>query len=348
MMRVVVLVSVTFLVTGCSYLGLGTVFRDRSDDYRRTEEVGHIQVPTDLDSDTVGELYPIPGGGEVVGYEIDSEFVVPRPRSVAINAAASEVRIQKLGEQIWILIVSSPGEAWSRVRSYLTRSGIPTARADLSRGVIETGLFELQDSPDVRHQFQISLSQGVQLNTTEVDILHREFAAADVPDPLPGWSAVSADLEREDWLRNSLSQSLAAENVTGAASLLGQKIGVSSKVELITPEQGLPYIHMRLSHLRAWASVRYALSRGGFEIRDDSEEQGVITADYTRPGQAGKRSWWRRMLFIGARTPEVKTYQVKLERAADATLVRVSELNGPTMTQRENFLVLQRIRVGLG
>lgn len=348
LLKLFVLLSFVFSASGCSFLGWDEYFRDRSNDYRRSEEIAAIQVPEDLDADTVGELYPVPRGGEVVSYEIDSEFVVPRPRSVAVNESVSEVKIQKLGEDVWILMSVPPSESWPRIRSYLTRNGIPSAKADASKGVIETGLFKLSDDKGQFQQFLISLSQGVQINTTEIEIIQRSFPEDSVPEVFPAWAEISEDTDREDWLRQGLAGELASERISGTASLLGQEIGAASKVELMTPIQGLPFIEMRMAYGRAWASVGYALDKDGFSIVEDQLDGGYYLSDYQKIEVRKKPSIWRRMLFMGGSDKsKVTSYRVNVDQVGETVEIRVMNVDGSEMSQRENYLALQRIRNNL-
>lgn len=347
--RIFVVALTVYGLSGCSYLGFGDYFRDRSNDYRRSEEIEPIRIPDELDSGTVGELYPVPRGGEVVSYEIDSEFVVPRPRSVAVNESINEVKIQRLGDDVWILMSVPPGESWPRIRSYLTRNGIPSAKADASRGVIETGLFKLSDNNELFQQFKISLAQGVQINTTEIEILQRSFLESEVPDVFPQWAETSMDADREDWLRQGLANDLASERIAGTASLLGQEIGAALKVELMAPAEGLPFIEMRMPYGRAWASVGYALNKDGFSVIDQQRENqvGHYLSDYTQTDNE-KPSLWRRMLFIGnGKKDDVRSYRIEINQTDNVVEVRAMNADGSSMSQRENYLVLQLIRNNL-
>jgi len=339
------LLSAILFLQSCSFLGLDNYFRDRSNDYRQAEEFSEINMPEGLNAGRVGQLYPLPGGGEVVSYEIQSEFEVPRPRSVGMNDSTNEVRIQRLNGETWILVTTPPGETWPRIRSYLSRAGIPTSRVDPSNGIIETGLFKLTESPEDFQQFKIQLSQGVQINSTEIDILQRSFPEADIPDSLPAWEQVSDKEDIEDWFRGVLAETLAADDAMGTASLLGQEIGTSSKVDLVTPESGLPYIEMRMDYDRAWASVGYALSRQGFSIAEQQASEGIYISDYQQIS-VEEPSWWRRMFRMSKKNP-VYNYRVSLDNTNDVVRVRVENLDGETLSQRESYLILQRIRNNL-
>ena len=349
MMRTIVapFLAFSFVLStvGCSFLGMDEAFRDRSNDYRRSAELPHIEVREELDSEVVGELYPVPETQGVVGYQVDSGFQVPRPRSVAINVSGNEVKIQSLGEESWILTSVSPGETWPLVRSFLAGQSIATARADANEGLIETGWFLLSDDENVLHQFLITLSQGVQLNTTEIEILQRSYTADDVPDDLSEWPARSVDADKESWMQEILASALAEEDRLGTASLLGREIGAAQKVSIVAPENDNPYIDMRLVFERAWASVGYALGNDGFSITDRSTESRYYIADYSDP-LAKERGFFQRL--FGANRAKPESYQVILELQGDERVwVKVYDASGAPLNQRDSYILLERIRDNL-
>jgi len=334
-----------FSASGCSFLGMDETFRNRSNDYRRSAELPHISVSEDLDSDVVGELYPIPETQGVVGYQIDSGFQVPRPRSAAINTSGNEVKIQNLGDESWILTSVSLGETWPLVRSFLASQAITTNRADANEGLIETAWFLLSDDETLLHQFMITLSQGVQLNTTEIEILQRSYPANEVPENLPEWPRKSVDVDKELWMQGILASSLAEEDRLGTASLLGREIGAAQRVTIVAPENESPYIDMRLGFERAWASVGYALENDGFSIADQSPGSQYYVAEYSDPQPKG-RSFFQKL--VGANKAKLELYKVILELQDDQRVwVRVYNEEGVPLDQRDSYIVLERIRDNL-
>jgi len=196
-------------LASCSWLGLGDVFRDRSNDYQRSVELAALEIPGELDGNVVGQLYPIPEGGELAAYQVSEKFSVPRPRGVALQGLDNRVKIQRLGEAVWILTSVPPAESWPRVRDFLAKQGIPTERAIATEGKIETGFFRIEEDKEDLQQFLITLSQGVQTSTTEIDVIQRSFHIDAVPDTTLNWSGTSEDLVVEDWFRKKLANALA-------------------------------------------------------------------------------------------------------------------------------------------
>ena len=112
-------------LTGCGWLGL----RDRSNDYLLAEETQPTVVPADLDSATLGQIYPIPlipvNSVELVSFE------VPRPQPASVNTFEQLVKIQSVEGRRWVLINISPSEALaprSQVSSTATVFPLPRPR----------------------------------------------------------------------------------------------------------------------------------------------------------------------------------------------------------------------------
>ena len=100
---------------GCGWLaGDEGYFRDRGDDYRKAKSIPPMQMPENKKSEAVSQLYVIPV--ERTDALLDREFDVPRPQPIQGNPEEKVVRIQKLGEQQWILLDEAPAESWPRVR----------------------------------------------------------------------------------------------------------------------------------------------------------------------------------------------------------------------------------------
>ena len=64
-------------------------------------------------------------------------------------------------------------------------------------------------------------------------------------------------------------------------SLLAQDIGGEAKVEIVTPAVADPYIQVKLSFDRTWASISYSADRGGFVTVDKNRSEGVMYVNYT-------------------------------------------------------------------
>ena len=340
---VVLTSSLAFSLSGCSIIfGDDSPFRDRSDDYLKSEAIEIMAVPAELDRQALGQLYPVPAAGSVPQYQLNDEFEVPRVMPNFNQTNTSGVKIQRLGEESWILASSAPSETWPRVRNYLAANGMPTEFANASTGTIDTAWVELNGVEDTVHQFRLRLEQGVQLDTTEIIIQQRQYPTSGIPANLPEWRAIgSDDFDQEEWMRTNLSQALASEDITSSASLLGQEIGAAVKVRLETPTNEDPYIVMRLSDTRAWASIGYALETDSFVLLERDSDRRV--ADFEFYQSTPEDISWFAALF-GKRNPPPELYYLSMEESEGEQLVRVYNLDGSIPAARDSYRILNRLR----
>ena len=157
----VVLISTLLLPgVGCGYIGGEKgVFRDRAEDYKKAPETPPITVPAGMDSAKLSEIYVIPPVEDK--FLSQGKFEVPQPVPLAAGAGPEVVRIQKLGEDSWILIGVPPGQVWPQVRNFMAASGMQIARADARAGIMESNWLTVEGQP-LSSRFQFRMEQGVQ------------------------------------------------------------------------------------------------------------------------------------------------------------------------------------------
>lgn len=346
MNKIVFGLVVLIVTSGCTrLLGDHNPFRNRSNDYLQAVALEAIEVPGELDDQAVGQLYPVPDAGDVPDYQLGNEFVVPRVEASLSESSSSAIKIQRLSGESWILASAAPGETWPRVRNYLATNEIATEFANASTGTIDTAWIELDGDEQTVHQFRLKLEQGVQLNTTEIVIQQREYRAGSMPAVLPEWFAQGSDnLEKEDWLRNNLAESLATDDITGSASLLGQEIGAAVKVRLETPTDENPYMLLFLNQERAWAAVTYALDIETINLIERDDDLGIADFEFYEIAPEDL-SWFAKLR--GKKNPEPVPYRLKVVEENGDQVVRIFRQDNTLVEQREAFIVLTRLRNNL-
>lgn len=331
---IVGLTASSLLLSGCG------VIRNSSGDYRHAQEVPPIEVPANLDSDTVGELYPIPPIPETNLLEVYE--TAPRPQPLALNSLEEVVKIQRLGDRRWILSNRSPGEIWPRVRNILNRSGIPTDKAEATDGILETVWLEFKGDSAYNHRYRFYIQPGVQVNSTEIKVLHdqvsKDLKSKEV------WPETSLDDAREKDMVEILANALAGDVTSGTVSLLAQTIGGEEKVEIVTPRVADPYLLMKLSADRAWASVAYSLERGGFTTIDQDQSAGIFYVNYTPEEE--EKGWFGRLFDRGDDKLTVN-YLVKITETKNGTQVRITDKDGFGLVREELIRLLKNIRTNL-
>ena len=246
----VILTTIFINLTGCGWLGL----RDRTQDYLLAEATEPTVVPIELESSQLGQLYPLPSVENST--EQLSSFEVPRPQPASVNTFEKLVKIQSFDERRWILINMSPSELWPRLRNVLNRNGIPSARAEGSTGLIETVWVTFSSDEDNAHRFLFKIAPGVQFDSTEITVIHNETPKGQQDGAL--WGEISDNDQRELDMLTLVANDLAGAENFASVSLLAQDIGGASKVDIVSSGVTDPYIDIKLSFDRTWASVLYA------------------------------------------------------------------------------------------
>ncbi len=323
-------------LTGCGWLGL----RDRSNDYLLAEETQPTVVPADLDSATLGQIYPIPvipvNSVELVSYE------VPRPQPASVNTFEQLVKIQSVEGRRWILINISPSEAWPRVRNILNRNGIPSAKAEGSAGIIETVWVNFNSDEDSAHRFRFEIAPGVQIDSTEISALHQQAAKGE--EEGLEWPEKSQNETRESDMLSLVANDLASASEYASVSLLAQDIGGEAKVEIITPAVADPYIQVKLSFDRTWASISYSADRGGFVTVDKNRSEGVMYVNYTEE-TTDEPGFFNRWFGGGAGDAILEVnYRVLVEAVGGSVEVRIIGPDGEGLNQAESLRLLKVLR----
>jgi len=286
-------VSATVTLSGCSALfGNEGYFRDRGDDYLKSEAIPPIEVPEGVDPSAMEQLYVIPPVSSR-DFDLEEGFEVPRPQPLAANLLTEKVKIQRLGKRRWILINTRPSEVWPRVRNFLNQNRLQVAFTDATNGIVETGWLQFKTDTEFKNKYRLQIEQGVQPDSTEIHVVHMSIPA-DVPaHGQVNWPEQSVDPERESWMLDELAATLASEVTGGATSLLAQTIGGDAKVEL-TATDAEPVLKMGIDLVRAWATVGHAVQQEGFSLWDEDAVIGIYYVNYSNPKDEEEAGWFSR------------------------------------------------------
>ncbi len=278
--------TVLVSLTGCGYLfGDQGVFRDKSQDYKRAPDMPVISVPEDKRTQAMQDIYPVPPVQNAL--VDDGEFEVPRPAPLVAGSVDEIVRIQRLGDESWILIAEAPGQVWPQVRSFFASAGLGVARVDARAGTMETGWIELE-SQAMASRFKVRIEQGVQRGNSELHVLQQNQAG-----DINAWPESSDNREQESEMLQALAQYIANSAGTAPVSMVAdQAISASGKISLQESADGEPYIQLALPFDRAWASLGRGLEKSTFEITDRDRSSGVYYARFLGPDSEEEEGWF--------------------------------------------------------
>ncbi len=296
-----------FSLSGCSWFSDQQFVRDRSDDYRKARVEPKIKVPAHLEDDALQDIYVIPPTTETV--TPTGNFEVPRPAPLVAQESEEMVRIQRLGDEEWVLAAVAPGQLWPQVRSFLTSNNVQVARVDARAGLIETGWFQGRDAR-MSERFQFRIEQGVQRNTSELHVL-QQYQAGDTNS----WPEASGDAERSSEMLLAVAQYIANSAETAPVSMMAQQaMGEGGKVTLQEDATGQPFIRLSLPFYRAWASVDRGLRESSFTIRDLDRSSGLFYVRFVPPEED---DGWFGWLFGGDEEDDLLTQQDYVVKVAE-------------------------------
>jgi outer membrane protein assembly factor BamC len=330
------LVGLSVSLSGCGmFFGDDGVFRNRENDYLKADSLPPLVLPESANKEALGELYPIPPiSAADFGYDATaSEYDVPRPMPLSANMLQDNVKIQRVGENSWILVNDAPGELWPRVRNFLNNNNLSVARADLKQGIIETGWLQFKTDPNTQDKYRLQIDQGIQPETSEIHITHISVPGAAKPTIEPEWPAKSVNAEREKWMLDELAATLASDTVEGGTSLLAaQGLGSSAAAKAaLGMYRNEPVMTLKVDRVRTMATITYAAKRDGFQLLDSDSGTGLFYVFYQKPEDA-KPGWFKRLFRIGLK-PKPATSPYSLEELA-ANMLKGEEFEAAPYTNR--------------
>lgn len=332
-----------FSLSGCGvFFGDNGIFRDREYDYLKSDNIDPLILPPGVNTAALGELYPIPPiGATDFGYDPNAtDYEVPRPMPLSANMLQDNVKIQRVGENSWILVNSAPGELWPRIRNFLGANNLSIAHADLKQGIIDTGWLQFKTDLNSQDKYRIQIDQGVQPETSEIHITHINVPGTIAPTQEPTWPAKSMNPEREKWLLDELAATLASDTGVGGTSMLAQGIGGSTAAKaMLGMLKNEPIMTLKLDKTRAMATVAYAAKRDGFLTFESDADLGLFYVHYQNPEDA-KPGWFKRFFHIGL-NPKPPTTPYSLAQI-NANMLHGEEFESATYSKRDSEKLLKK------
>ena len=314
----------TVLLTSCG------AFRTsgKSTDYRsQGGKIASLEVPPDLTSPVVDDRFVIPDPKATTFSSYSRERGTVPATSNVVLPSVEGARIERAGEQRWLVVKTSPDKAWPVVKEFWTGSGFILKRESPELGIMETDWAEnrakipmdmvrnalgrvldgLYDS-GYRDKFRTRLEPGVEAGTTDVYISHRglEEIYTNTDKSSVGWQPRPADKELE---AEMLARLMAKFGFTVAAEKANTVVGTTSasaniaRATYAADKSGSLKLNEPFD--RAWRRVGLALDRIGFTVEDRDRSKGLFFVRYIDPdveakssgGQKGfldKLAFWRK------------------------------------------------------
>lgn len=330
------LVALAAAVSAC------TVLEGEKVDYRSAGKGVSLEVPPDLTQLSRDSRFVVPGGPVTA-----SSFQVGQaaPSLPTAATALGDVRVERLGNQRWLVVNRSADQLWGPIRDFWQESGFLLAmdqpnlgimetdwaenRAKIPQDIIRSTLGRLIDSvysTAERDRFRTRLERSAS-GGTEIYISHRGMIEvySNTQKDQTVWQPRPTDPELEAEFLRRLMVKLGAPQVQTQAVAAATPAKATSRVASVNNQ---PVVVIDEAFDRAWRRVGLALDRTGFTVEDRDRSQGTYFVRYVAPNPDKKEQGFLAKLFSREKTEQPLKYRINLKAEGQSTTVSVLNAAG--------------------
>ena len=357
-----VLVAATVLAGGCSGT-LEDVWPDQQSSYKSSRSAPPLEVPPDLTSTSIRDSLQIPGADPTYS-QYASDAAGTRARAAPeVLPEIEDARIERSGDQRWLVVAMKPDETWPRLRDFWTAQGFALATEESDIGVMETEwatrreplpagaikravlrISEALYGVAFRDQYRTRIERGTRPDTTEVYISHR--GAEQVVVGGETHYAQVEGLGERVWQPRPNDPGLEAEMLSRLMVFLGvdeqraETIVAASappapRARLVREDGGGAALALDAGFSQAWRRTGLALDRAGFTVEDRDRSRGLFFLRYAALDDGSQREgkgWFSGLKFWGndddAEQDENEYVVRVIGETADTTRVVIVDSNG--------------------
>ena len=336
------LLSVSLTLAACSVLESDKI--DYKSASRSASKNASLEVPPDLTQLSRETRYAVPGGA-VTASSFQLGQTTQQP---AVMAATSlgDVRIERSGNQRWLVVNRSADKLWEPVRDFWQESGFLLAMEQSSLGIMETDwaenrakipqdfirntigkVFDSLYSTGERDKFRTRLERNA-AGGTEIFISHRGMIETynSAQKETTVWQARPTDPELEAEFLGRLMVRLGVSQEQSTALLAA---GVTKNSARATSVNGQSIIQIDEGFDRAWRRVGLSLDRTSFTVEDRDRAQGIYFVRYVAPSADKSEPGFFAKIFESSKvdTSPVK-YRISVISQGESTTVSVLDETG--------------------
>ena len=350
-------------VTALAVLAGCSVFEEDKINYKSASKGGSLDVPPDLTQLRRDSRYMLESRSATASGFANAQTSV-RESGTAVNALGP-VRIERSGNQRWLVVNQSAEKVWDSVREFWTSNGfvLSTDAADL--GIMETdwaenrakipqdflrrtlgkvldGLYSSGERDRYRTRIERNNSGGV-----DIFITHRGMVEeyADSGKTKTVWMPRPADPELEIEFMRRLMVKLGAtpQQAQQAQALPATTAASTAALAQLVTLGGQPALALADPIDRAWRRTGLALDRGGFTVEDRDRSRGLFDVRYVAPTANKEEPGFFSRIFSSkaASASGPRRYQIQLTANGETTELRVRGQDGQVASAQDVQNILQ-------
>lgn len=361
--------SLAISIAGC---GSMEIFESKKIDYKSASTVPTLEVPPDLTAPTTDSRYQVPelnpkGSATYSAYHAERSDTAGAGKT-DILPAQDKVRIERAGNERWLVVNTTPEKAWPIVKDFWHENGFvinveqpqtgimetdwAENRAKIPQDIIRKTLGKVLDglySTSERDKFRTRLERTSNPpGETEIYISHRGmievYDGSDSQRTV--WQPRPADAGLEAEMLSRLMERFGVEKDRATAMLAEQNQPDRAK---LSNAGGNPMLVLTDPFDRAWRRVGLALDRVNFTVEDRNRAKGIYYVRYIDPqqdvqtkksgGWLGKLAFWRSDKNTAMNGSQFQI-EVSENPAANGSEVRVMNAKGtPAQPETANKII---------
>ncbi len=335
------------LLAGCSSIG-NMLQGDRVDYKTSGAKASSLDVPPDLTQLSRESRYVVPGTAVTANtYQVGQS--APTVQTAALSVG--DVRIEREGNQRWLVVNRPADKLWGPVRDFWLESGFLLSLDQENLGIMETDyaenraklpqdfirntigkVFDSLYSTGERDKFRTRFERRAD-NSTEIYISHRGMIEMVTGGKTAGtggdstiWQPRPSDPELEAEFLRRLMVKLGVSNEQSKALVAA---GVTKQTSRVATVNNVPVVQIDEGFERAWRRVGLALDRTGFTVEDRDRAQGTYFVRYVEPVANKSEPGFFSKLFSGSPSaiPPLK-YRITVKSQGESTVVSVLNTQG--------------------
>ena len=336
-------------LTGCGMLS--SVMEQDRVEYKGAKKASKLDVPPDLTQLEKDNRYAVPDGRGVASastYKLPQQggTVVAAPGSAVGPVNTEAMRVERAGNQRWLVVNQSPEQLWPQLKQFWSENGFELASESAATGTMETQweenrskipqdiirrsigrVFDSMYGTGERDKYRTRLERTPN-GGTEIYISHR--GAEEV--------LVGAQKEQATWTTRANDPGLEAiflsKLMAKLSGVVEAKPAESAAASAVAAAPAAP-LHAKLvgnaievdeGFDRAWRRVGLALDRVGFTVEDRDRVQGVYFVRYVDPDLGATEGFLKKLFSFGNddKAKEAQRYRIAVKAAPDATVSQVT------------------------
>ena len=334
-------------------------------DYKSAVKGASLDVPPDLTQLSKDSRYVVTGG--VTSASSYQGAAATSAVSTTAPAVVGDVRIERSGDQRWLVINRPADKLWDPVREFWQESGFNLTTDQAAIGIMETDwaenrakipqdfirstigkVFDGIYSTGERDKFRTRVERNAN-GGTEIYITHRgmQEVYSNQSKDSTVWQARPTDPELEAEFLRRLMVKLGVAQEQSKALVAASAAGTAPQAPArVTTVNNVPVLQLNDGFDRAWRRVGLTLDRTGFTVEDRDRSQGLYFVRYIAPtGEKKEPGFFAKYLSFGSSNTAIAPlkYRVAVRSEGNATTVSVLNAAGAPETSADAQRILQVI-----